>query len=76
MQLFWERHTFFDPVHCLPPDRMHQVDQGVFKTMVSWAVDLMEMQAFKSGGGKYQNKKTDELNRYVMCFDMKRCLFI
>jgi len=65
LQLFWEKHAFFDPATCLPPDRMHQADQGIFKSILSWTVDLLETMAINVGGGKLQNTKIDELNRYL-----------
>jgi hypothetical protein len=50
-------HPFFDPTTCLPPDRMHQTDQGVFKTMLGWAVKMLEKLTFRRGGGKAQQLK-------------------
>jgi hypothetical protein len=62
-QVFWENHSFFDPTTCCPPDRMHQADQGVFKSILAWTVCLLEDMAYAKGGGMLQNKKVEELNR-------------
>ena len=45
---------------------MHQADQGIFKSILSWTVDLLETMAISKGGGKLQNTKVDELNRYLL----------
>lgn len=70
IQPFWTKHPFFDPTICCPPDRMHQADQGVFKSILSWSVSLLEDMAFGKGGGTLQNAKVDELNRYVISCDL------
>jgi hypothetical protein len=67
---FWTNHPFFDPTICCPPDRMHQADQGVFKSILAWTVSLLEDMAFAKGGGMLQNAKVDELNRYVISHDV------
>lgn len=63
LQAFWENHPFFDPTKCMPPDRMHQADQGVFKSMLAWSVQLLEHLAYRKGGGILQNAKIAEMNR-------------
>jgi hypothetical protein len=62
-QAFWENHVFFDPTVCLPPDRMHQADQGIFKSILSWTVQLLEDMAMAKGGGMMMNNKLNEMNR-------------
>ena len=44
---------------------MHQADQGIFKSILSWTVYLLETMAINVGGGKLQNTTIDELNRYL-----------
>ena len=68
--MFWTNHAFLDPCKCFPPDRMHQADQGMFKTILSWTVDMLEEKAFEKGGGMLMNAKVDELNRYVASCDV------
>jgi hypothetical protein len=63
LQPFWTAHPFFDPTTCLPPDRMHQADQGLFKTMMGWAVNMLEKVTFTRGGGKAQQRKVCDYNR-------------
>ena len=54
---------FFDPAVCLPPDRMHQADQGIFKSILSWTVQMLEDMAMAKGGGILMNTKINEMNR-------------
>jgi len=62
-QPFWTRHPFFDPTTCLPPDRMHQTDAGLFKTMMQWMVRLLEVTTNRAHGSKAQQVKMVEFNR-------------
>ena len=63
LQAFWEAHPFFDPTVCMPSDRMHQADQGIFKSILSWTVQLLEDMAMAKGGGMLMNIKINEMNR-------------
>ena len=62
-QCFWTNHPFFNPCTCCPPDRMHQADQGVFKSALAWTVQLLETMAMRKGGGMLVNAKIEEMNR-------------
>jgi hypothetical protein len=47
---------------------MHQADQGVFKSILGWAVEMLEQKAYEKGGGILQNSKIKELNRCVLMY--------
>jgi hypothetical protein len=42
---------------------MHQTDQGLFKSMLFWAVRMLERLTFKAHGGKAMQVKMNEFNR-------------
>ena len=39
---FWEGFPFCNIHHCITPDILHQLYQGIFKHMVTWCEDLMD----------------------------------
>jgi len=42
---------------------MHQADQGIFKSILSWTVQMLEDMAMAKGGGMMMNNKINEMNK-------------